>query len=251
MNLWYLMLLAKLSVATTTFRNMKIIKMKQQFQKIPKLPLSALIFYLSVLVLWKLDFISSPAHILVLLENLYSSYGLIGLFAASFLEGIVYFGLYFPGSFIVALAVIISDGTFKSLTMISLVVAFTLTLTSIINYILGRSISASYAKRKNITEEKSILSKGLIVSMLHPNALAFYFFNSGIKKQSFLTVFMVPFVMIPYGLALGYLFYFIKDSLKRAIESPYIMITMILAWILVVFLIENKNKCGDVVQDYE
>ncbi len=201
---------------------------KQIFQKIPKLPLSALIFYISIIILWKFGYIPSPSNILLFLENLYQSYGLTGLFISSFLEGIVYLGLYFPGSFIVALAVILSDGTFKSLLSISLVVAIALTITSIINYTLGKKILANKFNKELLLEKRPIFSKGLLISMLHPNALAFYFFNSGIKKQNFLKVLLVPLIMIPYGLALGYFFYSIKESLKTAIENPYIMISIIL-----------------------
>ena len=215
---------------------------KKIFQKIPKLPLSALIFYVSIITLWKLGFIPSPSNILIFLENLYNSYGLTGLFIASFLEGIVYFGLYFPGSFVIALAVILSDGSFASLLSISLVVAFALTITALINYSLGKKIIANRIDREILLKEKKVLSKGLFISMLHPNALAFYFFNSGIKKQNFLKILFVPLILTPYGLALGYFLYIIKEPLKRAIESPYIMITVILIWILLAFIIEYRNN---------
>ncbi|MEK6933272.1 MAG: hypothetical protein AABW75_00160 [Nanoarchaeota archaeon] len=215
---------------------------KKIFQKIPKFPLSALIFYLSILILWKFGLIPSPSNILIFLENLYESYGLVGLFIASFLEGIVYFGLYFPGSFIVALAVILSDGSFVSLLSISLVVAFALTITALINYSFGKKIIANRLDKELFLKEKKVLSKGLFISMLHPNALAFYFFNSGIKGQNFLKILFVPLIMIPYGLVLGYFLYYIKEPLKRAIESPYIMVTIILVWILLVFIIETRKK---------
>jgi len=215
---------------------------KQIFKKIPKLPLSALIFYISAVILWKFGCIPSPSNIFLFLENLYQSYGLIGLFIASFLEGIVYFGLYFPGSFIVILAVILSDGTFKTFLFISLVVAIALTITSIINYILGRKILANRSNKGLLLKKGPIFSKGFLVSMLHPNALAFYFFNSGIKKQNFLKVLLVPLIMIPYGLTLSYFFYLIKGPLRIAIESPYIMISVILFWVLLAFLLENKNR---------
>lgn len=214
---------------------------KQIFQKIPKLPLSALVFYVSAVILWRFGHIPSPSNILLLLENLYQSYGLIGLFIASFSEGIVYFGLYFPGSFIIALAVILSDGTFGSFLFISLIVAIALTTTSLINYTLGKILVNKF-NRELLSKKKPVFSKGLLLSMLHPNVLAFYFFNSGIKKQNFLKVLLVPIVMIPYGLVLGYLLYSTKEYLKTAIESPYIMISAILFWILFAFILENRNK---------
>jgi hypothetical protein len=215
--------------------------LKQFFQRIPKLPLSALIFYVSVIILWKSGVIPSPGSIFLFLEGLYTSYGLIGLFIASFLEGIVYFGLYFPGSFIVALAVILSDGTFKSLLSISLVIAIALTITSVINYSLGRKILANKLNKELLSENKKVFSKGLLFSMLHPNFLSFYFFNLGIRKHNFLKVLFVPLIMIPYGLALGYLFYAIREPLRNFIENPYIMISLIFLWILAAFILENKN----------
>lgn len=213
--------------------------LKKIFKKIPKLPLSALVFYLITVFLWKSGYIPTPSDILLFLENLYISYGLSGLFIASFLEGIVYFGLYFPGSFVVMLAVIISNGTFYSLLSISLVVATALTITSFVNYILGRKIKSG---GETLETKKLILSKGLVASMLHPNALAFYFFNLGIKKQSIKDIIFVPIVMIPYGLVLAYLFYSIKETLKTAIENPYIMVSIILFWMLLVLFLENRNK---------
>lgn len=208
--------------------------------KIPKLPLSALIFYLVILLLWRIGLIPSPNNILTVLENLYTSFGLMGLFIASFLEGIVYLGLYFPGSVIVALAVILSNGSFISLLSISLVVALALTLTATINYFLGRKFSSKFEKDYFLKERK-IASKGFFISMLHPNILAFYFFNSGIKKHNLLKILLVPPIMIPYGLFLGYIILLLKTPLEKAIESPYIMITLILIWIITAFFFQRKK----------
>ncbi|MFH1030638.1 MAG: DUF1295 domain-containing protein [bacterium] len=212
---------------------------KKIFNKVPKLPLSALIFYLTIIILWKWGCIPSPSNIFLFLENLYKTYGLVGLFIATFLEGVVYFGLYFPGSFVVALAVIVSDGTFKSLISISIVVATALTMTSIINYVLGFSLASKF--KMSSDNKKAVLSKGLFVSMLHPNALAFYFFNLGIKKENQAKILLVPIVMIPYGLFLAYVFYSIKEPLKRTLESPYLMITFITIWIFFAFLLERRR----------
>ena len=209
--------------------------------KIPWLPISALIFYLTAVILWTSNLIPPPTESLIFLEDLYNKYGLIGLSIATFLEGIVYLGLYFPGSFIILLSVMLSDGTFSSLFKISLVVALTLTLTSLINYWMGR-----YLMFKNLRESSSTTSnkatKGLFVSTIHPNLLAFYFFNAGIKKQSFFKILYVPFLMIPVGMLYAYLVYPLRFILKEQIEKPYIMITLIFIWFIVAFMFENKRR---------
>src|SRR3989344_2036550 len=84
-------------------------------KNIPKLPLTALLFYLGILALWSIKIIPTPQDILRYLENLYQVYGYFGLFIATFLESIAYLGLHIPGSFIIALAVFFSDGSFSSL----------------------------------------------------------------------------------------------------------------------------------------
>ncbi len=216
--------------------------MKQKIlNKLPILPLSALVFYLAVVILWIFNIVPSPSEIFLFLENLYNSYGLFGLFLASFLEGIVYLGLYFPGSFIVAIAVFLSNGSFVSLISISLVVALALTLTSLINYVLGKHLVSRKIKNDEILKKYKKESKGLFFSMLHPNILAFYFFNSGIKKQNPLKILLVPIGMIPYGLFLAYILFFFKVSLKKAVESPYLMITYILTWFIISFLINYRK----------
>jgi len=216
--------------------------MKKKF-KIPWLPTSALIFYLTAFVLWTLSIIPPPTDIFLFLESLYQNYGLTGLFIASLLEGIVYFGLYFPGSFIVAIAVFLSDGTFKSLILISIVVAIALTITSSINYLLGKYIITKRGEREEILEEykeHKVISKGFFLSIIHPNSLAFYFFNSGIKKQNYLRILFVPIVMIPYGFLLANILYLFREPLRTAVESPFIMITFISIWLILAFILNRK-----------
>lgn len=211
-------------------------------KRVPIIPLSALAFYLLLVLLWKFGAIPSPSGILLFLEGLYHSYGLFGLFTASFLEGLVYVGLYFPGSIIVALAVILSDGSFLSLFTISLVVACALTLASIIDYYLGKKVIASKLHRESLLIDKKVLSSELFLSMLHPNVLAFYFFNSGVKSGRFLKLIFVPIALIPYVLGWGYLIYLIKEPIREIIQNPFLMISLIVGLIVILFLIDRKER---------
>lgn len=217
-------------------------KLRQFIKEIPKLPLSALVFYFIVFVLWNLNIIPPPSGIVKILENLYNQYGLIGLAISAFLEGIVYLGLYFPGSFIIALAVFFSDGRFISLFNISLVVAIILTITSLINYFLGRYIV--FKNHEKIAEliKKRKFSKGLFLSMLHPNLLAFYFFNAGMEKHNPWKILFVPVIMLPYGFILAWILSSFKTFLKSKVENPYVMLVLILIWLLMAFIFEHMNK---------
>lgn len=220
-------------------------KFKKILRELPILPTTALIFYLIIFVLWNINLIPSPTEIVHFLENLYLNYGLFGLAIATFLEGIVYFGLYFPGSFIIALAVFLSDGSFTSLILISLVVAITLTLNSLINYFIGRQIPS---KTKIINKYKDSVGKGLFLSMIHPNILAFYFFHQGIEKRKLWKIFWVPVIMLPYGLTLAYILSLISGFAKQQIENPLFMFILIFIWLIISFIISHRRKIKRLIE---
>jgi len=217
-------------------------RIREFIREIPKLPLTALIFFLIAFLLWSIGIIPPPSKIVVFLEGLYNRYGLGGLFISAFLEGIVYLGLYLPGSFIIALAVFSSDGSFFSLIAISIVVAIALTLTSFINYFLGRYIFLRGLNNKKRLETSRKSSKGLFLSMLHPNILAFYFFNEGLEKKAYWKIIFVPIIMIPYGFLGGLLLSSFRIVLRDALENPYFIMFLILIWLEVAFIIEYKRK---------
>jgi hypothetical protein len=215
---------------------------KKFYKEIPKMPFVALIFYLVTYLLWSTNLIPPPSQALVFLENLYYSYGNFGLFLASFLEGIIYVGLYFPGCSIIALAVFLSNGSFASFLMISVLVAFALTLTSIINYWAGRYVISKGNKHERLLEDSKKATKGLIASMAHPNLMSFYFFNAGIEKQRFGKVLYVPLIIIPYGIILSYIMYPFAGPIKDNIDSPYVFLTLIAIWLAFAFIMDHKRK---------
>src|SRR3989344_4234046 len=182
---------------------------KNLFKEIPKLPLSALIFFIIVFILWNLGIIPPPVRVVEFLEGLYNQYGLVGLAIATFLEGIVYLGLYFPGSFI--------------------------------NYFLGRHILFRHPNHNLIKNNRKI-SKGFILSMLHPNLIAFYFFNAGIEKHNPWKIALVPIIMIPYGFLFAWILSTFKLVLRSKLENPWTMLILILTWLIIAFIIEHLNK---------
>jgi len=215
---------------------------KRFIKEIPKLPLSALIFYFIAFTLWTVGIIPPPIEIVTLLENLYDQYGLTGLAVATLLEGIVYLGLYFPGSFIIALAIFFSDGSFSSLFLISLVVTISLMVTSFVNYFLGRHVMFRHKGNEQLIKKHGKVSKGFLLSMLHPNLLAFYFFNAGLEKHKPWKILLVPIIMLPYGLFFAWILSTFKTVLRSKLENPYIMLVLILIWITVAFIVGHLSK---------
>lgn len=211
-------------------------------KKVPILPLSVLIFYLLLIILWNIHLIPSPKQIFEILERFHQDYGILGLIVATFLEGTAYICFYVPGAFIIALTVFFSDKSFMSLMNISVVVAITLTVAAFVNYQIGKYIgSRKFWDKKDIVKESEMLSRGFITSMLHPNLLAYYFFNSGLERRNLKQIFYIPLFMIPYGLLIAYILSIFAKPIRDGLESPLLLLTAIVVWFLFACWKENKK----------
>ncbi len=191
---------------------------------IPWLPVSAICFYLAAIALWQVGALPSPQGIIEVLERFYARYGLTLLFISAFLEGLVYVGMYFSGGFLIFLGVLFSDGSFSSLLSISVVVALALTLVNLVNYWMGRWFS---------DETESESTWGLFLSLLHPNALAFYWFNMGLRGRPIRRILYIPVLIIPYGLGHAYLIKSLEEPFRRSSETLYLFLAALLIWLVI------------------
>ena len=157
-----------------------------------------------------------------------------------FLEGLVYFGLYFPGSLIIFIALFLSKGNFGSFLSMVVVAASALTLAAGVDYFLGRNLRPKTTQFEE--KRRKIASKGLFFALLHPNPLGFYFFNAGMRKQSPWKIAVVPFFIIVYGLGLAYFLYSFKGALIGSLDAPYIFALIILAWLILAFIVGRRSK---------
>jgi len=221
--------------------------MKKLKDIIPWFPLSAVIAIMMMIILWEFHLIPSLDKMLIVLENLYSQIGLPGLFIIAFIEGIAYFGNYFPGSTIIILSLIISGENFYSLIPIIIVVAIALTISSIVNYMLGNIF-----RKKNKKIEKQKAESIFFLSCLHPVFLGLYFFYCGLKGKNLRNVFYVPFVIIPYGFILAILISYTALFVRESILTNQIFfLTIFILWFIFELVIKNKKEIRNFVKRVE
>ena len=84
--------------------------------------------------------------------------------------------------------------------------------------------------------------------MLHPNILAFYFFNEGIQRRGLWKIIFIPLGMVPYGLAIAYLLYTFSNFAKQRLESPFFLFTLIIIWLIIAFILEHKRNPTDIYE---
>src|SRR3990170_4468234 len=84
----------------------------KELLKVLAIPLIALFVYFIFYILWLALGFPSQEEIAAGAKELFSKYGLWIVFVGAFIEGLLLFGNYFPGGFIIFLGVIAAEKTF-------------------------------------------------------------------------------------------------------------------------------------------
>ncbi len=209
-------------------------------RKHPWFPITALIFFLFMYLLSFLNIIPSPSELLMSYEQFFIAKGYLGLFVLVALEGLVYLGLYSPGSSLLVYSVLYSKTLPIPFFLISLTAALALTLTSLINYGLGRLVGSKRTIIQQPFFDKKLSDKGLFWSCLHPNILAFYFFNEGMGKKSLKELWYVPIIATGVGFFYTLIFYLTSSLIGYRLERVPIMLLILIFWLTVRWREENK-----------
>ena len=217
------------------------------------IPISTLIVYCCILFLIYLQVLPPFSVMLDFLESLYFRFGYVGLFISAFLESIVYIGLYFPGSFIIVLSVLLSNGTIVEFLSISCVTALAITLANCINYYIGRKqllkrfISVDTHKKKGAkSQQKHVHSwTEFLIMVSHPTLLTFHSFRQGIEKRSWKFLLYTFPILWAWGFSLCFIIFPLKDVFSVLIESVTSVIVLIILWICIatgVTMYQNREE---------
>jgi hypothetical protein len=197
-----------------------------------KLPIYANILFFFAFFLYLNGIIPEPSEIMLLLEGLYERYSYTGLFFAALFEGIVYLSIYIPGTAIIILACLFSDGSFKDLFFISLSVSLALTLSNIFNYYIGEYFS----KKKKKKVDSKLFTKGYLLSFLDPTAQSFYFYHLGLERGNVKRLFFIFPILLPLGIIVAFIFYSLRETTKQSLENPYALMLALLFWLGIAFM---------------
>lgn len=209
-------------------------------RKHPWFPITALIFFGFMYLLAFLNIIPSTAELLDSYEQFFILKGYLGLFIIVALEGLVYLGLYSPGSSLLVYSVLYSKTLPIPFFLISLTAALALTLTAIINYGIGRIIGNKRTIIQQPFFDEKLSDKGLFWSCLHPNILAFYFFNEGMGKKPLQKLWQVPIIATGVGFFYTLIFYLLSSLIGYRLERVPIMLLILIVWLTVRWREENQ-----------
>lgn len=157
--------------------------MQQWRHVVPYYALSAILFYVSIILLSRWSIVPSPETLIALLQSWYATYGWWALFVSSVIETIVYVGLYFPGSVIIGTMVVLSGGGGVVLGQVALVVGAATIVGCGVSYVIGHMrVILSSAREPT---QPALTWRSFLLVHLHPNAVALWYARAGWHGQAF------------------------------------------------------------------
>jgi len=107
------------------------------YLKLLSLPFSLLLLFISLNIAWRI-FDLPPAEILAQqIEGWFRTYGLIVLFVSAFIEGVLLFGGYFPGVFVIFISIVLSPSIPVAILRVA-IGTLGLYLAHLFNFVLGK-----------------------------------------------------------------------------------------------------------------
>lgn len=198
------------------------------------IPLSALIIYSIIELLIAIQILPGYSS---LMNTSNFEFSLLFMFIIIFLESIIYIGFYLPGQLIAVILVTQNSQGIQGVFLLSIVSFFAVTLSSLTNYYIGKTLS-----RDNCDINYKFQIKKLLLSMIHINTLALFMFEQGLRKQDIKIVFLGGLLNIPYYLLLITLTYVFKEEILSFAENPYGLFILLFLWLIYGIYQEYKER---------
>lgn len=208
------------------------------------LPLALLIVFGLFVVFYRLLNLPSPEELIRLAKGYYLEYGYLVVFLAALIESFLVINWYLPGSFVIVLGVVFSQGDpMRAINLVGLVIIGFL-LMYILNYAVGRygwyrfllflGLKV-YLEKTKIQVEKYGLPI-IFSTYFHPNFGALTATCAGILKLSFVRFLSYSILATVIWNALwGTIVYFAGETMLNFL-SVWIVFLLLLVWLAVAII---------------
>lgn len=155
------------------------------------MPLFGLLALLSFYVVWKFLNLPSEEALIQLAREYFDRYGLLTIFVCALIEGMLFAGWYFPGSFIIVLGVFLAGDNYLHLFGVFAVTTVGLLLAYVCNFYLGKygwyRLLAALGLREALHKAQAQLMKygprAIFFTFWHPNLAALTSTAAGILQM--------------------------------------------------------------------
>lgn len=198
-------------------------------------------------VIWNVLHLPSDTQLLAIAKTYFQQYGLLTVFVSAILEGMLFVGLYYPGSVVIFLGVILAGKNVLHVTEVVMVVMAGFLMAYVFNYMLGRygwyRLFLALGLRKSIENARVRLTKygasGIFASYWVPNLASFTSTAAGILSFPFRTFLWYSVIaVVVWDIFWGALVYFLGNAALSVIGFQFV-IGAFFAWVIARFIMHH------------
>ena len=223
--------------------------MLNKIWKIAGIPIIFLIAFSTFFFLWRLLDLPSDEELLRIVESSFDKYGYFIMPVSALIEGFIFAGFYYPGSFVIFLGVILSD-SISQLFVLLILVTLGLSLAHIINFALGRygwhKLLVAVGFRTPIENAKRRLTKyglrAIFLSYWMPNLASLTATAAGIMHYPFKKFLLYSLIAtITWNTVWAAVVYTLGEAALKIVGIQFVLV-IIFGWILLNLISSRKKK---------
>lgn len=216
--------------------------------KIAGIPIIFLVVFILFVFVWRLLNLPSDDELFKMIRSSFSEYGYTIMFVSAIVEGFIFAGLYYPGSFVIFLGVILAENIFQFGFMV-LVVASGLMISYTINFMLGKygwhKLLVAFGFKDSINNAQKRLTKhgllGIFISYWMPNIASLTATAAGIMHYSFRKFLLYSIISVLFwNIFWGFVVYTFGEVALNIVGIPFIIV-IVFGWIIL-NLISSRKK---------
>lgn len=225
------------------------------YLKLLSLPISLFFIFLSLNIIWRI-FHLPPAEVLAQqVEVWFRTYGLIVLFISAFIEGMLLFGGYFPGVFVIFISIVLAHSIPDAALRVA-IGTLGLFLAHLSNYALGKygwyTLLSRFGLSSSITQaQENLLDHGalaIFTSYWLPSIGTLTDTAAGILQMPFKKFFIAALGSVLFwDTVVGIIVYAMGPSSLSIVSSGgvtelIIQFSIVAIWIIILLLLDSKKK---------
>ncbi len=188
-------------------------------------------------------------------RGFFDRYGLVALYVALIVESLFMISLYFPGSLVFVLAILVSDRSLLELSAIVVVGWASVLTATMINYWLGKEgfyrLLIRLGSAQTVEDMQAWLEKrgrwAIFVSAAHPNILAVTNICMGIARAGLFRALALSFAAIIFWIPLQvYILGFVLPDPKESTALLQLLIATGLFWLGIREVRKQRSQRGNV-----
>ena len=222
----------------------------KEILKLLSIPLTLMVIYLSMVLLWKLFAFPGPEELVNIVTNYFNRYGLWIVFVSALIEGFLLLGQYFPGGFIIFLGVLSAGNNAIRASTVVLIVSIAFFISYYGNYLLGRygwyKLFIKFGLKNSLDKAEQRLQKygfkAIILSYWEPNLASITATAAGVLHLSTRKFLLYSALgIIIWNTLWGILIFNLGKAALQLTGLKYVTI-IFLVWIAVIIITELIRK---------